>query len=195
MELVLATRNKGKIREIRDALHVPGLLIRTYEDFGEWPEVEETGETLEENALLKANMLCGGLGMPALADDSGLMVDALDGRPGARSSRYAGPEGDPERNMDRLLEELEGVPPELRTARFVCVLALVTPEGESFLTRGECEGRILERRRGGGGFGYDPVFLPEGFERSMAELDVEEKNSISHRGRAMAAMRELMETA
>lgn len=180
---------------MRQALDLPGLDIRTLEDFGEWPEVEETGGTLEENALLKAKALCRHLGLPALADDSGLLVDALGGRPGVHSSRYAGPEGDAERNMDRLLDELSGVPTSMRTARFVCVLALVRPDGEELFTRGECEGRILEERRGTGGFGYDPVFLPDGFDRSMAEFTLGEKNAISHRGKALAAMRELLQNA
>ncbi len=191
--MVLATRNTGKIREIRQTLaDVPGLELLTCEDLGGWPEVEETGETLEENAVAKARALSRRFGTAALADDSGLEVDALGGEPGVRSSRYAGPEGDSERNMDRLLAELEGVPEARRTARFVCVMALALPGGETRMTRGTCEGRILAGRRGKGGFGYDPIFLPAGFDRSMAELSLREKNAISHRGKALRAMKELL---
>ncbi len=193
MELIIATRNKGKIREIEEALSMPGLRLLNFEDFDEFPEPEETGATLEENALIKARAVAERFGSPALADDSGLLVDRLGGRPGVSSSRYAGPEGDPERNMDRLLSELEGVPAAARTARFACVIALVIPGGEERLAHGECEGVILEERRGSGGFGYDPVFLPAGFERSMAELTLEEKNAISHRGKALRAMRQFLE--
>lgn len=193
VRLVIATRNAGKIREMREALaDVPGLELLTYDEVGGWPEVEETGGTLEENAALKARSLAARFGMPALADDSGLLVDALGGGPGVRSSRYAGPEGDSERNMDRLLAELRGVPEERRTARFACVMALALPGGATRVTRGECEGRILTGRRGSGGFGYDPVFQPLGYDRSMAELSLEEKNAISHRGKAMRAMREVI---
>jgi len=171
---------------------VPGLELLTFDDLGQWPEVEETGETLKENATMKARALCERFGVAALADDSGLMVDAIGGEPGVHSSRYAGPEGDPERNMDRLLAELDGVPEERRTARFVCVMALAPPGGETRLTRGTCEGLILAGRRGKGGFGYDPVFLPAGFERSMAQLSLQEKNAISHRGKALRAMKKVI---
>jgi XTP/dITP diphosphohydrolase len=193
MEIVLATRNEGKIREIREVLNIPGLSLRSFKEFDEWPEFEETGDTLEENALLKAFSLRNTFGLPALADDSGLEVDRLEGLPGVHSSRYAGPEGDAEKNMDRLLEELEGVEPGERAARFVCVIALALPGGEVHITRGECEGIILDARKGAGGFGYDPIFQPAGFERSMAELSLEEKNSISHRGEALRAVKEILE--
>jgi XTP/dITP diphosphohydrolase len=192
MEIVLATRNEGKIREIREVLDIPGLTLRSFEEFDEWPEFEETGDTLEENALLKAFTLRNTSGLPALADDSGLEVDILSGKPGVHSSRYAGPEGDAEKNMDRLLAELEGVAPDRRTARFVCVIALAFPGGEVHMARGECEGAILEARKGEGGFGYDPIFRPARFKKSMAELTLEKKNSISHRGRALRAMKEIL---
>lgn len=193
MRIVIATGNAGKIREVREALAgVRGLELLTHEELGAWPEVRETGETFEENALIKARALSDRFGMAALADDSGLLVDALGGEPGVRSSRYAGPEGDSERNMDRLMAGLDGVPEERRTARFACVMALALPDGDARVTRGECEGRILTTRRGAGGFGYDPVFLPTGHDRSMAELSLEEKNAISHRGKALRAMAELI---
>lgn len=193
MDLVIATANPGKLREIERALRMPGLRLLTAAELGEWPETEETGDTLEENARIKAESLRDRFALAALADDSGLLVDTLGGRPGVHSSRYAGPEGDAERNMDLLLRELQGIPPEERRARFGCVMALALPDGRVLYTRGECAGVILERRRGTGGFGYDPVFLPDGFDRSMAELTVEEKNAISHRGKALGAMQELLE--
>lgn len=194
MEIVIATKNTGKIREIREALEVAGLRLHTFEEFDGWPEPEETGETLEENALIKAYAMRDAIGLPALSDDSGLLVDALGGRPGVHSSRYAGPEGDAERNMDRLLSELGGVPPARRNARFECVMTLALADGTVHVARGECEGTILTARRGTGGFGYDPVFMPEGFDRSMAELTLEEKNAISHRGKALRAMKAIIES-
>lgn len=192
MELIIATRNSGKIREIHEALEIPGLRLRSFDEFEEFPEPDETGSTLEENAVIKAHAISRRYGLPALADDSGLVVDRLEGRPGVHSSRYAGPEGDPERNMDLLLSELQGVPEAERGARFMCVMALVLPGAEAHLTRGECDGVILEERRGRGGFGYDPVFMPAGYDRSMAELTLEEKNAISHRGKALRAMKDLI---
>lgn len=192
MEIIVATRNSGKLREIRRVLDLPGLHLRTFEEFEEFPEPEETGSTFEENALIKARAILELYQRPGLADDSGLLVDRLGGRPGVHSSRYAGPEGNSEHNMDRLLEELDGVPRSERTARFSCVMALIIPGGGTHLTHGECEGAILEERRGKGGFGYDPIFLPAGFDRSMAELTLDEKNSISHRGKALLAMREVL---
>ncbi len=193
MSLILATRNPGKIREMRKMLDLPGLTVLTFEDFPEWPETEETGETLEENAILKAEGVRDRFGLAALADDSGLLVDALDGRPGVHSSRYAGPQGDAELNMDHLLAELHGVPAPERSARFSCVMAIALPGGELQVTRAECEGSILTRREGSGGFGYDPIFCPSGFDCSMAELSLEEKNVISHRGKALRAARILLE--
>jgi XTP/dITP diphosphohydrolase len=190
MDVVIASKNPGKIREIREALDLAGLNLLTFEDLGDWEEPEETGSTFQENAIIKATALGDMFGRAAMADDSGLEVDHLGGRPGIHSSRYAGPQGDADRNIARLLGELEGVPRDRRTARFVCVIALALPGGEVKLARGECEGTILEERRGEGGFGYDPVFQPVGFDRSMAELSLEEKNAISHRGKALRAMRQ-----
>lgn len=189
MDLAIATRNHGKMREMAAALDIPGLRVLTPAEAGEWPEVEETGATFQENAVLKAEALRDLKGAAALADDSGLMVDALAGEPGVRSSRYAGPEGDSEKNMDLLLERLAGVPPLERTARFACVMALALTDGELVITRGELEGSIAEARRGSGGFGYDPVFVPLGYERTLAELSLKEKNAISHRGKALSRMR------
>ncbi|HEY5527547.1 MAG TPA: XTP/dITP diphosphatase [Candidatus Anoxymicrobiaceae bacterium] len=190
MELVIASKNPGKIREIRGVLALRGLELLTCEELGDWSEPEETGATFAENAEIKARTLLQMFGRAALADDSGLVVDALGGRPGVHSSRYAGEEGDADRNMARLLSELKGVLPDKRAARFVCVAVLAFPKSDRIVTRGECEGTILKERRGSGGFGYDPVFQPSGFERSMAELSLDEKNSISHRGKALLLMRE-----
>jgi XTP/dITP diphosphohydrolase len=193
MELLVATLNDGKLREIRKELAIPGLELLSPADVGGFELPEETGDTFEANALLKARALTGAFGKAAIADDSGLVVDALGGRPGIHSSRYAGPECDPEKNMDLLLREMRGMNGEDRRARFVCIVAVTAPMREPFFARGECEGRILEARRGAGGFGYDPVFLPDGHERSMAELSLDEKNAISHRGRALRAIRPMVE--
>ena len=193
MDLVIATRNYGKIREIRDIINLPGLVVHTFEEFSEWPGVEEVGQTLEENAVIKAQALRDHFKMNALADDSGLEVNFLEGRPGALSSRYAGPEEDPDRNVDLLLKELEAVPENWRSARFVCFIALAQADGGLRITKGECLGTILPERKGTGGFGYDPVFLPAGFSQSMAELSLQEKNSISHRGKALLEMRSILE--
>jgi len=190
VDIVIASGNPGKIREIRAALDIPGIKLLTHAELGDWPEPEESGSTFDENAEIKALALMERFGLAALADDSGLEVDYLGKRPGVHSSRYAGPEGDAYRNMDRLLAEIQGVPADKRTARFVCVVALARPGGGTVFTRGTCEGEILTEGRGEGGFGYDPVFLPEGFDRSMAELSIEEKNAISHRGKALRAMAE-----
>lgn len=188
VDLLIATRNRGKIREIQQVIVLPGLVIHTFEEFSEWPPVDEVGETMEENAVIKAEALRDHFDMHALADDSGLEVNFLEGRPGLRSSRYAGPEEDPDSNIELLLSELEGVPESWRSARFVCVIALALAGGGLRVTKGECLGTILPERRGSGGFGYDPVFRPAGFASSMAELSPEEKNSISHRGKALRKM-------
>lgn len=193
MDLIIASRNAGKIREMKELLDLPGLEMHTFEEFEDYPDLEETGSTMAENAVLKAEALRDRYGMPAVADDSGLLVDALGGRPGVRSSRYAGPECDSERNIDKLLGELRGVPPDERTARYACVIALAIPGEETVLVGGECEGTIMEGRRGSGGFGYDPVFMPLGFDRSAAELTLEDKNAISHRGKAARAVRGVIE--
>jgi XTP/dITP diphosphohydrolase len=193
MEIIIATRNEGKIREIREALETEGIDFRTFEELDDWPEIEETGDTLEENALIKAFVLRNKYNLPVLADDSGLMVDKLDGRPGVNSARYAGPEGDSDQNMALLLKELKGVPEDERTARFVSVLALAVPGGEVHVTHGECAGVILKKRKGKGGFGYDPVFQPSAYDCSMAQLSLEEKNAISHRGKALSAIKEILQ--
>jgi XTP/dITP diphosphohydrolase len=192
MDVVVASENPGKIREMRLLLDIPKLSLVTRDHFSDWPELEESGSTFRENALIKACEVRDHFDMPALADDSGLAVDHLGGRPGVHSSRYGGPQGDSDLNINKLLEELEGVPGDNRTARYVCVIALALPGGEVRTTRSECEGRILTGRRGTGGFGYDPVFLPSGYDRTMAELSLEEKNAISHRGKALRQIRDVI---
>jgi XTP/dITP diphosphohydrolase len=192
--LVLASGNQGKIREIRQVLEGLPLEIFTYDDFEEWPLLEEKGSTFEENAVAKATLLSRWAGLPALADDSGLEVDELGGAPGVISALYAGEHGNDAANIARLLREMEGVPEERRGARFVCVLALASPRGERLLVRETCRGLLAEAPQGELGFGYDPVFIPEGMERTMAELPLEEKNAISHRGKALRRLRRLLES-
>lgn len=187
--LLLATRNAGKLAELRALLaDLPIEVVGATE----LPEVAETGETFAENALLKARAAAVWSGEWALADDSGLEVDALGGRPGVFSSRYAGPGAtDVDRNA-HLLAEMEAVPDADRTARFRCVAALAAPDGRAWSREGVCEGRIARAPRGTRGFGYDPLFLLPDRDVTMAELTPEEKARVSHRGRALAAMREVL---
>lgn len=191
--LVVATRNKGKIVEINELLS--GLVdqISGAADFAGFPKTIEDGATFEENAIKKAREAATFTGLPVLADDSGLVVDALDGRPGVFSARYAGESADDAANNARLLEELQNIPSEARQAAFVCVLAFVTPDGVEKCFTGRVNGRILLETRGKGGFGYDPLFLVDGFGLSMAELTLAEKNEVSHRARAFMKCREYLE--
>ena len=192
--LVVATRNRGKIVEINSLLS--GLVdqISSITDFTDFPETVEDGATFEENALKKAREASRFTALPALADDSGLVVDALNGRPGVFSARYAGEGAGDAANNARLVEECLNIPDERRQAAFVCVLAFVTPEGVEKLFSGRVAGRIISEPRGNGGFGYDPFFLVDGFDRSMAELSLAEKNSISHRAEAFRKFRKYLET-
>ncbi|MFA7405359.1 MAG: XTP/dITP diphosphatase [Pelobacteraceae bacterium] len=192
--LVVATRNKGKILEINALLAGFVDRVSSAADFADFPETIEDGATFEENALKKAREAARFTGLPALADDSGLVVDALGGRPGVFSARYAGEGADDAANNARLLSECQDVPDDQRQAAFVCVLAFVTPEGAEQLFAGRVAGRILAAPRGEGGFGYDPLFLVDGFDRSMAELELAEKNVVSHRARAIIAFRDYLET-
>jgi XTP/dITP diphosphohydrolase len=193
LEIVIATRNPGKVKEIERIM--AGLPVRwlTWRDFRDWPEVEENGATFRENALIKARAVAGFTGLPALADDSGLEVEALGGAPGVFSARYAGEQADDRMNVARLLEEMRDVPPERRGARFVCRAALFFPQGRCLEAEGTCRGTIADAPRGEGGFGYDPVFIPQGYDLSFAELPPREKDSLSHRGRALAALRAALE--
>jgi len=193
--LVLASQNPGKLAELARALcDLPVELIPVQEILGESFEVEETGGTFEANARIKARAVLEASGLASLADDSGLEVDALGGRPGVRSARYAGERASDEDNLRKLLDELDGIEPPLRGARFRCVLGLAVPAAghDVLLVSGSVEGRIALAARGGGGFGYDPVFeLPTG--RTMAELTFEEKGRVSHRTRAIAHLRAHLE--
>lgn len=192
--LVVATRNRGKILEINALLS--GLVdqVCSASDYDDFPETVEDGATFEENALKKAREAAYFTGLPALADDSGLVVDALNGRPGVFSARYAGEGAGDAANNALLLEECQKIPDDRRQAAFVCVLAFVTPEGVEQLFTGRVAGRILSAARGEGGFGYDPLFLVDGFERSMAELELAEKNAVSHRAQAFNKFREYVKT-
>ncbi len=190
--VVVATGNAGKLVEIRAALADSGLEFVTAADLGAEPlDVAETGEQFTDNAYLKADAYRKAFGMAALADDSGLVVDALGGRPGVRSSRFAGENASDLDNTRKLLEELDGFGAEMRAARFQCVVVLLDEKGAATWACGTCEGQIAFAPRGSGGFGYDPVFLPdESAGYTMAELSIAEKNAISHRGKALADLRE-----
>lgn len=187
MKFLLATHNKKKRAELARILAPLGVEVLTAEEAGvALTDVEETGETFEENAVLKAESGCRESGMPCVADDSGLSVDALDGAPGVYSARYAGEHGNDDKNIEKLLDALQDVPQEKRTARFVCTACCIFPDGTRILTSGECPGTIAFAGSGSGGFGYDPVFVPaEADGRSMAELSDMEKDAISHRRRAL----------
>ncbi|NLO89087.1 MAG: XTP/dITP diphosphatase [Clostridia bacterium] len=187
-KLVIASRNKGKISELKELLRGQNFEILSLDDLPHIPEIEETGNSFKENALIKARITAQKTGFLTLADDSGLEVDALDGSPGIYSSRFAGPEKDDEANNKKLLSLLEGVPTEKRTARFRCVVAAVDPQGIEITTEGVCEGRIGFEPRGSYGFGYDPIFIVEEYGLTMAELKPEIKNKISHRAKALAKM-------
>jgi len=203
--LLLASANQGKLRELRTILDGLGVELVGLDEagLGEPPEVEETGETFLENALLKGRAYAAWSGLAAVADDSGLEVDALGGAPGVRSARYAGFGAGDQANRDKLLAALEGVPPERRTARFRCAAVLVDPEraggsgglkpsppeGREWHAEAAWEGRLLDAPRGSGGFGYDPVFLPDGWELTSAQVDQATKDAASHRGKAFRALR------
>ena len=193
--LLLASANQGKLRELRTILGGLGVeLVGLAEaGLGEPPEVEETGDTFLENALLKGRAYAAWSGLAAVADDSGLEVDALGGAPGVRSARYAGPGASDQANLDKLLTALAGVAPERRTARFRCAAVLVDPAAGEWHAEAAWDGTILDAPRGSGGFGYDPVFLPDGWELTSAEVDQATKDAASHRGQAFRALRPAIE--
>ncbi|MBB6351970.1 RdgB/HAM1 family non-canonical purine NTP pyrophosphatase [Nonomuraea muscovyensis] len=186
MKIVLATRNEGKIAELRRILS--GFDIVGLAEFPSIGEVAETGVTFEENALIKAHAVAQGSGLPAVADDSGLCVDVLNGMPGVFSARWSGRHGDDRANLDLLLAQVSDVPAERLTAQFACVAALALPSGEARTVAGTLRGGLVATPRGSNGFGYDPIFVPEGETRTTAELSAEEKDAISHRGRAFRAL-------
>lgn len=187
--LVLATHNQGKLAELRAILDgvLPPAQIVSAEDLGS-PDVKETGVTFAENALLKARALAESTGLVAIADDSGLAVDVLGGAPGIFSARWAGHHGDDRANLDLLLAQLADIPAEHRRAAFVCAAALVAPDGTEHVEHGYLHGTLATEARGHGGFGYDPILIPEGRDVTTAEISAEEKNAISHRGHAFRAL-------
>jgi XTP/dITP diphosphohydrolase len=189
--LVVASRNPGKVREILEICGDWPVEWLTFEQVS-WPEVAETGTTYLENAVLKAQKVAGATGQAALADDSGLEVDALGGAPGPRSARYAGNDAGDQQNLRAVIRAVAGVPRPGRTARYRAVAVVAWPDGRHVWAEGECEGLLRTKASGSGGFGYDPIFEPIGWERTMAELPPQEKNRISHRGRALGALREIL---
>ena len=187
-DLMCATRNAGKLREIAASLAVFPVCLRSFADFPHLQEAEETGVTFAENATLKARVCAAQTKLLTLADDSGLEVDALGGRPGVRSARYAGENKSDEERMKSLLTELSDVPADKRQARFICALAVADPTTNFLqLFTGMCEGRIALEPRGEGGFGYDPIFIPDGYRQTFGELTACIKERISHRARALEA--------
>lgn len=192
-KVILASRNEGKIREIGEILSKFGMVAVSRDDYGiDKFEVEETGETFEENSYIKAKAILDIAGVPTIADDSGLEVDCIGGRPGVYSARFAGPGCTPYDNSVKLLGLMKHIPEEERTARFVSVITMLFPDGRKLVARGECKGRIAEEMRGEGGFGYDPLFIPEGFSKTFGEMTADEKNSVSHRGRSLARLEEML---
>lgn len=192
-KVMIATKNRGKAAEFETLFSQYGIEVRTLLDVESHPDIEETGKTFEENARIKAETLSKELNEMVLADDSGLIVDELDGAPGIYSARYAGEEKNDEANIDKLLYEMKDVPDKKRTARFYCALALAIPGEETVFVSGKCEGKILTERHGMNGFGYDPVFFAITAGKSMAELTSEEKNQISHRSEALRNLEPIME--
>ena len=184
--LVIATRNNGKTKEIENVLKAFPITIKNLDDFGPIPEVEEDGETFDDNAYKKASFTARVLGFPALADDSGLLVDVLNGEPGVYSARYAGDNATDQENLTKLLKEIKGK--DNRKASFKCVLSLAIPTGAALTYEASCEGEILSEPVGNNGFGYDPVFYYPEFDKTFAQLTIEEKGSVSHRGKALKEM-------
>ena len=190
-KLVLATRNQGKITEFRrilDALAPGEIELIGVDQFPELIDVEETGFTFEENSLLKARYTSQATGLPAIADDSGLCVDALNGDPGIFSARWAGEHGNDQANVEKVLAQLKDVPDDMRSAHFMCVASLVLPDGREQVAEGRFEGHILHAPIGENGFGYDPIFQPVGMTISSAQMSAEEKDELSHRGKSLRAL-------
>ncbi len=194
MEVIFATRNKGKIREIRHALKGLNLRIYALSDFPDVPEIEEGGDSFTENALKKARFYARYFGKLTIADDSGLEVDSLKGLPGVRSARYAGERASSQENNQKLLREIRSIPISKRGARFRCVIAMKFPEGGEAITEGTCRGRIGFKEKGRKGFGYDPLFILPKNGKTMAELSLEEKNRVSHRGKALRKIRRIIQS-
>ncbi len=189
--LVLATRNRGKVREFRSLLSGFDVELKTLDDFGPIPEPVEDGDTFEDNAYKKAYHTAKVLGFAALADDSGIMVEALGGEPGVRSARYAGEGATDEANNRKLLKAMEGTTD--RRAAFMCVIAIAVPHGPALIYEGRCDGEIAQSPKGENGFGYDPLFYYPPLQKTFAQMSSGEKNEVSHRGRAMSELREEFE--
>ena len=191
--VVAASRNRHKIEEIDAITKKFGMHIISRDEAGV-PDIEitEDGQTFEDNSLKKAREIMKLCGQITIADDSGLMVDCLDGAPGVYSARFAGEDGNDEKNNQKLLMLLEGIPEEKRTAEFVSVITMVYPDGNIITARGECRGRIITEPAGDNGFGYDPLFVPDGYDRTFAQLTAEEKNSVSHRAAALEKLKKLL---
>lgn len=183
-DIIIATGNKGKLAEFKSILKDHFNNIYSLSDFDNIPEIEETGTTFRENALIKAKAVSELLGVDTVADDSGLAVDALDGAPGVYSARYSGPGATDEKNNGKLLSDLKGI--EIRKAKFICLIVYYKQNGETHFFDGQCEGEILTEKRGNKGFGYDPVFYLKEYGKTMAEIDPKIKNKISHRAKALS---------
>ncbi|MDD2586077.1 MAG: XTP/dITP diphosphatase [Syntrophomonadaceae bacterium] len=191
-ELLLATRNRNKKREFQEMFQDFGIKVINLDDIKGIPAIEEDGQSFAENAIKKALTTAKLSGFTCLADDSGLEVDILEGQPGIYSARFAGEDADDKKNNEKLLQMMEGIKQEHRTARFVCVIAVSDPDGNVETVAGTCEGSIAFSPVGQGGFGYDPLFIPTGYKQSFAELSAEEKNSISHRGKALSKIKPII---
>ncbi|WP_176583539.1 XTP/dITP diphosphatase [Priestia megaterium] len=192
-EIIIATKNAGKVKDFETLFSPKGFKVKSLLDFPEIEDVEETGVTFAENATLKAEAISFALNKPVIADDSGLAIDALNGEPGVYSARYAGENKDDNANIEKVLQKLNDVPFEKRTARFHCALAIAVPGKRTEIVEGTCEGHILEEKRGENGFGYDPIFFVEKWRCSMAELTKEQKNQISHRANALKRLAPLID--
>jgi XTP/dITP diphosphohydrolase len=192
MNLIVATRNRGKVREIRKILKDPGIKVPSLADFQDVPSVKEDGKTFAENALKKARFYAKWFGETVIADDSGLEVDAINGAPGIYSARYAGERASDRENNRKLLDAMEGIPLSRRGAAFRCAIAIVSPTGRERVVEGSCRGRIGLKEVGTKGFGYDPLFFLPRLKKGMAQLTVDEKNRISHRGKALRKLRKII---
>ncbi|AYK64744.1 XTP/dITP diphosphatase [Bacillus subtilis] len=192
-EAIIATHNPGKVKEFKEILEPKGYDVKSLAEIGFTEEIEETGHTFEENAILKAEAVAKAVNKMVIADDSGLSIDNLGGRPGVYSARYAGEQKDDQANIEKVLSELKGIEKEQRTARFRCALAVSIPGEETKTVEGHVEGYIAEEPRGKYGFGYDPIFIVKDKDKTMAELTSDEKNKISHRADALKKLSKLLE--
>lgn len=192
-EAIIATHNPGKVKEFKEILEPRGYDVKSLAEIGFIEEIEETGHTFEENAILKAEAVAKAVNKMVIADDSGLSIDNLGGRPGVYSARYAGEQKDDQANIEKVLSELKGIEKEQRTARFRCALAVSIPGEETKTVEGHVEGYIAEEPRGEYGFGYDPIFIVKDKDKTMAELTSDEKNKISHRADALKKLSKLLE--